>query len=191
MANANKPFGARWLRSISGSEPIINAYSVDVGDGNALFVGDFVVGDGTNGSDAQGRPAVKKAGLNANLTGVIMGFQVVPTNLETVHRLASTERIVYVCDDPYAVYAIQEDGATTGAALLIDEVGQNTEIVVGAGGSTVSGLSGMLMESDPTGTGTAQLRILRIAQFPGNEIGAYCVYEVMINEHEHKSTTGT
>lgn len=185
MANADKPFGARWIRSISGKEPIINTYSTVDEDGTALFVGDFVVVDQSEGADANGIPVVIQASAAGPLTGVVMGFEPVPTNLETMHRLASTARTVYVCDDPYAVYEIQDTGTTDGAALLQDEIGENCEIAVSAG-NTTSGLSAMEVDTSANITATAQLRVMRLARTPGNAIGAWAVYEVMINEHDYK-----
>ena len=189
MANADKPHGAKWIRSISGQNPIINKYVTPAADGTALFVGDFVTIDDSVGADANGMPSVIQASAGGPLTGVVMGFEPVPTNLETMHRLASTARVVLVCDDPYAVYQIQDDGVTDAGAVLQAEIGENTEIVASVTGSSTSGLSGMELDGDVTGTATAQLRILRLAQIPGNEIGAWAEYEVMINEHDIKSTT--
>ncbi len=190
MANADKPFGARWIRSISGKEPIINTYNTVDEDSTALFVGDFVVIDDSVGADELGVPTITAASAEGDLLGVVMGFKPVPTNLETTHRLASTVRTVLVCDDPYAVYEIQNDGATDAAAILEAEIGENSEIVADTAGSTVSGLSGMEVDGDVTGTGTAQLRVLRLIQRDDNEKGAWANYEVLINEHTHKSTTG-
>ena len=129
MANADKPFGARWIRSISGKEPIINSYVTVDEDTAAIFVGDFVTSDDSVGADETGKPVVITAGVGGPLLGVCMGFEVEPTNLETTHRLASTARTVLVCDDPYAVYEIQENGATDGAAILEAEIGEHSEIV--------------------------------------------------------------
>jgi len=191
MANPDKPFGARLVGHVSGSayNAQIRRYSVPASDGTALFVGDFVVSGGS--ADTDGVPDCIAASAGGNLLGVVVAFEPVATNLETMHRLASTLRYALVCDDPYAIFQIQEDSTTDAAGVLVAEIGNNTEIVADTAGNTTSGQSGMELDSDVTGTGTAQLRILGVAQLPGNEIGANCIYNVMINEHEHKSTTGT
>jgi len=188
MANLDKPFGARLVRTLSGSahNAQVRRYSVPASDGTALFVGDFVKSDGS--ADADGVPGCIQAAAGNTVVGVVVGFEPVPTNLETMHRLASTLRYALVCDDPYAVFWIKED--STSNNLAATEIGLNTDFVVAVVGSSTSGLSGMELDSSGTGTGTANLRILGLAQIPGNEIGADAIYEVMINEHEHKSTTG-
>ena len=79
------------------------------------------------------------------------------------------------------IFEIQEDSVV--ATLAATNVGQNADIVVGAG-STVSGLSGMELDSDSAVATTAQLRIHSLERRPDNEIGANANWLVIINEHE-------
>ena len=58
-------------------------------------------------------------------------------------------------------------------------------------GSTATGQSGAELDSSDAKTAAAQMRILGLSTKPGNVVGANAVWEVMINEHEYKSTTGT
>lgn len=187
MANSDKPFGARLVGHISGSpfNAQIRRYSVPASDGTALFVGDFVKSDGS--ADADGVPGCIQAAAANTLLGVVVGFEPVPTNLETMHRLASTLRYALVCTDPDAIYEIQED--SVGSNLAATDVGGNADIIVAAG-STVSGISAMELDSSTAVTTTAQLRILGLAQRADNEIGANAKWLVRINEHELDTAAG-
>lgn len=184
MANPDKPFGAR-LVGVTGAS-VYNAqtrlFSIPASDGTAVFVGDFVKSTGS--ADADGVPGVIQAAAGNIIRGVVLGFLVVPTNLETMHRLASTLRYAMVCEDPDAEYEIQEDGAAAVTA-----VGGNADIVVAAG-STVSGLSAMELDSSTATTSTAQLRILQFVQKPDNLIGTNGNWLVKINEHELRTAAG-
>jgi hypothetical protein len=89
---------------------------------------------------------------------------------------------------PDVICEIQED--SVGGALAAVDVGLNADIIYTVAGSTTSGRSGMELDSSDKKTGTAQLRILRLVPREDNAIGDYAVWEVLINEHEFKQTTG-
>lgn len=185
MPNADRPRGFELVGHVSGSphNAAINKYAVPSGDSTALFVGDAVITDGN--ANADGIPYVIQGTVAASLRGVVVGFEPDPTNLELQYRLASTERICYVCDDPDALFEIQETGA-----IAATDVSGNAEISVAAG-STVSGRSGMELDSASAITGAAQLRIVRLAQRADNEIGTNANWIVRINEHELDTAAGT
>jgi hypothetical protein len=118
----------------------------------------------------------------------VVGFEPNRDDLTKQYRPASTARYVYVNTDPYAVYAIQEDSDTS--TLAAADVGNNCDIVVGTG-STTTGMSAMEVDSSTKNTTTAQVRLLALSQKSDNAIGTNAEWEVMINEHEYKTTTGT
>lgn len=188
MPNSDRPTGLRLVGHLSGSphNAAVNKYIIPASDGTATFVGDAVVTNGDASSD--GIPYVIQASAGGAIRGVIVGFEAEPTNLELQYRLASTERIAMVCDDPDALFEIQED--SDGGALAATDVSGNADIIVGAG-STVSGKSGMELDSSSAITGAATLRIVALAQRPDNEIGNQAKWFVRINEHEFDTAAGT
>ncbi len=194
MANVNFPNGATPIGHLYGAPHNggVRKYVCPASDGTALYMGQFVKLGGSLSADENGdlRPtAIAAAAGDALLLGVVVGFERLITDTSVLHRAASTLRSVYVADDPYTIFEIQED--SVGAALTADECGENADIVVGSG-STVTGRAASMLDSSDHKTGTAQLRILDIARpiSRSNAIGDYCRWRVLINEHVFKSTTG-
>jgi hypothetical protein len=186
MPNANVPSGLRPVRHRNGA-PYNGAsarYFIPASDSTAVFIGDAVKSAGS--ADADGVATVAQAAAGDTIRGVVVGFQPVTADSPT-YRVASTARYAFVADDPDLVFEVQEDAV--GGALGADDVGLNADLVVAAG-STITGRSGMQLDSSDKKTGTAQLRILGFAQRADNEIGANAKMLVMINEHELKATTG-
>ena len=197
MANISAAFGMRPVRHLDGSpwNGRVTQYAVLAANASAIYVGDPVIAAGdsgaagvvTYGQDIEGMRAVSVAAAGDTLLGVVVGFSPLQTNLETLHRAASTARIAYVCDAPDVIFEIQED--SVGNNITATMVGLNTDIVYTAG-STLTGRSAVELDSSGTGTATAQLRILGLSKHRGNELGADANYDVIINEHEFKQETG-
>lgn len=188
MANLDKPRGAKVVGHLDGSpfNGMAGYYLIPAADGTATFIGDFVKSGGS--ADADGIPDVAQAAAGDALLGVVLSVAFDPTDLRTIHRKASTKRYVYVADAPDIVVEMQEDAV--GGALAAADIGNNADIVVAAGDAT-TGQSAMEIDSSTKATTTAQLRILKLVQRPDNELSANALYLCAINEHEHKSTTGT
>lgn len=189
MANTDNPSGFTPVRHLNGSpyNGQANRYAILSGNGTATFVGDLVV-IGGSGTDDGVPSVVQAAATNTNIAGAVMGFEIDPTNLGLLYRTASTLRYAMVCDDPYVLYVAQED--SDGGALTKDEIGENCDIVVGSG-NTTSGISAMELDSSDHKTGSAQIRIIRLSPQENNAIGTNAKWEVLINEHAYKSTSGT
>lgn len=186
MANVDTPMGLRPVRHKSGApyNGAANPYYIKGDYGTALFIGDPVTRNGTanlaavkvpgGGTFGVGTlPEVQKTTAGDSnsdaerITGVIVGFSPLPTNLEVKHNPASTERVAYVCDDPDIEFEIQADGAIPAAS-----VGLNAILIYTHSGSASTGLSGV--ELDTTGTAPAadasyQLRILRAVNREDND----------------------
>lgn len=188
MANVDKPLGARPIRHLDGSPytGAVNRYHIPATDSTAVFIGDFVKHAGS--ADADGVPTVAQAAATDALLGVVIGFEIDADNTTQLHRTASTARYALVADAPDLIYEIQEDAV--GGALAATDIGTNCDIVVGSG-DTNSGMSAMEIDSNTAGASDGQLRLLRLVHDEDNEIGANAIYEVMINEHEHKKVAGT
>jgi hypothetical protein len=198
MANVNAPFGLRPVRHAHGA-PYNGAFKEYFATGatGAIYVGDPVVLAGSaNTTEIQGRAAgtlptvtVAADGDGDPIHGVCVGVAPVTADSLT-YRADSTDRIIQVADDPNLVFQVQCDGASTDWAAT--DVGSYANLLVGTG-STVTGMSGWTADTTD-GPDTAdvsnQLLIVGLAKIPGNVIGEFAVWEVMINNHGFAVTTG-
>lgn len=196
MANNDAPFGLRPIRHRNGAayNGAVNAYYKPAGYATAVFVGDAVVKTGTsNTAEVTGLgeaynigtlPEINRAtvGDGNAITGVVVGFAADPDGLGRTHSPASTEAVVYVCDDPDVVFEIQADGAIAAA-----QVGLNAVLIDTVSGSTVTGRSGTELDTTsdvPAADASNQLTIQRVVNRVDNEAGsANTVVEVKINNH--------
>jgi hypothetical protein len=195
MANADRPFGLRPVRYKSGApwNGQATPYYVDSGNGTALFLGDPVVSNGNANAARIGRghePGTlvsvirATAGDAAPILGVVVGVEP-ETRDSTVHRVASTSRVVYVADDPDLIFHVQDDGGGTpgeGNAFL------NANLIYTHAGSAVTGQSGAEINGATWAADQSfQILVLGIARLPNNEVSSdNAIWEVMINTHQLK-----
>jgi hypothetical protein len=195
MANVDSPFGLRPVRYLNGApwNGQVRRYLIPSSDGTAVFIGDPVKPGGSAGAaglmvdgvPAYGLQDVVQAAAGDPVLGVVVGFEPIKSNLETKHRLASTARIAYVCDDPNVVFEIQE--VSGGTALAATEVGLNVNFVVGSG-NTTTGLSGVeLNNSGEATTATLNCRILGLVQREDNDYGEHAKWEVLLMAHSFRA----
>ncbi len=186
MANTSSIRGLKYVGNLRGAPlPQVHMYYKSSSIA-AMYVGDAVKSDSS--ADAAGEYAgVDLASAGDPIRGVVLGFVPVWGTPTVNFAPASTAGYVFVCDDPDAIFEIQEDGI--GGQIAITAIGNNADLVTGSGSST-TGYSGTLLDSSDVKTGTAQLRILKIVPRPDNALGASAKFHVLINEHELKSTTG-
>lgn len=198
MANANIPFGLRPINNngtpFSGQ---LTMYNVPSSVGTAVFIGDPVIPNGTG--DAFGVAGVTlatAAGANFLIGAVVAivngpaagGSATVPITRDLpVYHAASTNGYVLVADDPNTLFEIQED--SIGNNLAATDLSSNFSLVSGVG-STVTGLSGWMLDSSTSATTTLQLRLMRLLRSPDNAIGQYGKWVVRINQHSLWNTTG-
>lgn len=186
MANADTPMGLWPVRYFSGApyNGAARLYYVPSSDGTAIFLGDPVKLAGS--ADSDGVPSVQQAAAGDTLIGVVVGVQAI-THDSTTYREASTERYVWVADDPALLFMVQED--SDGGALAATDVGNNADLVIGTG-STTTGLSAAEIDSSTKATTTAQVRIVELYRAPDNEIGTNAIWLVRIVEHRNATATG-
>jgi len=191
MPNRNSIFGARLVGHLYGSpySARVRSYIVPASDGTALYFGDFVKLTGTGATNKVGQtyPTITAADADEVLLGVIVGFTPNSDDLNQIYRKADTERTVFVCDDPNAIFEIQTNGIGQ-----VTDFGANADIILGIP-SIEFGTSGTQLDQSTVTSTSAQLRILGISQRIDNEIGsanAYVKFLCMINEHIFKQTTG-
>jgi len=184
MANVDSPFGLKPVNSTR-----LKRCYLSTGESNDLFVGDAVQLAGS--ADAKGKaPTVTKAtaGDGNHIYGVITAFDFDPDNLTRQYRVASTARYCSVNIDPTTIYQIQDDGA---AALDADAVGLNAVLIFTHSGSTVTGLSGMELDTNsdaPAADASNQLTILGLSNIENNDLGVHAIWDVLINLHTLKAT---
>lgn len=190
MANTDTPFGLKPVRYMSGAPytGAANAYSTAAGDGTAIFIGDPVIISGTAQTiDGVIYQDVDQAATGDVIVGVVVGVD--PTlgsgvggRDATVHRAASTQRILYVADDPNLLFEIQE--VSGGTALTANDIGLNANFVVAAGNAT-TGKSGVeLNNATEATTNTLDLQIVGFQNRIDNEIGEHAKWLVRINRHQ-------
>jgi hypothetical protein len=187
MANANNPRGFVPIRNAgsTGETGGVEMFYVPASDGTALYIGDPVVRNGS--ADAAGVPAVVMATAGGAITGIVEGF--VPNGTVDIagYRAASTAAYVLVRTDPDTLYEIQEDGV--GGQLAAADIGLNADFIVAAGTAYNKRSGTMLDTSTKATTITLPLKIMSLAQRPGNDFGAYAKVWVKINKSTESNAT--
>lgn len=196
MANVSRVNGLHPVRYLNGAtyNGAVNMYFIPSGNASNVFVGDAVKADSTGDTSAAGGRAlgiqsVVPAAAGDAILGVVQGFIVDPTNLNTPqYRVASTGRYVLVSDDPNVLYEVQTSNGTLGIA----DVGLNASIAVAAG-STTTGSSGVTLDvATAATTATLALKIMSFTQRVDNEVAAANAKVVVkINNDQFGSSTGT
>jgi hypothetical protein len=196
MANTNRVNGFRPVKHLNGApyNGMFNKYVVAAADATAIYVGDLVKTDGA-GDLVTGLPTVTRAAATNVVRGVVVGFEPDPTALNVpLYRAASTRRIVYVADNPDLIFEAQEDGDTTPIAVA--SIGLNASMISTSGGDTITGSSGMQIDSTSASTtATLELKLLGTVPRADNEVitagQAYTRWHVLLNAHELKPGTGS
>lgn len=176
MANTNNPRG---LVPISGaySQPYsagVRMYYHDAGDSTAIFVGDLVTATGSSfrynmGGVAFDVPIVARSATGDVFQGVCVGV-LQATRDSAIYAPASTGAIVFVCDDPNALFWVQD--ANSGTPLTANDIGLNVNISVVAG-STVTGFSASVLDNTTEATtNTLDLKLIGEYQDPSLDIGS-------------------
>ncbi len=184
MANTNAPFGLVPVRYRSGA-PYNGArtlYHMPATDTNAAgYIGALV--KLTGGGDTAGIPEVTANVSSGNrVVGPIV--EVLPAEAASlIYRANSTDRYVYVADDPALMFMVQEDAS---GPLTAGAVGATCTLTAFTSGSTVTGLSSTtLLGSGLSETSDTDddVRIHQVVQAANNEIGSYARWLVSLNCH--------
>lgn len=188
MANVNAPFGLRPIRYLDG-RPYNGAVDLYFATGatGVIRPGDPVVEAGSaNTAEVQGYGpgtlptcTVALDGDGDPITGVCVA--VLPTNRDSLpYRETSTDRIIAVARGPDLVFEVQADAS--GTALAATDIGLHACLKVATTATYISDWT--LDTSDtPANDPSNQLKLLGFSKKPNNEIGAYAVVEVLINNH--------
>ena len=181
MANVNAPFGARLVGSLLGApiNGMINTYTAPASYATDIFIGDPVIVTGARSSGYQ-NVNVATAGATNRITGFVVGFGPTPGIVSLGYGAASTLRYVQVCDNPEALWELQEDAV--GGAIANASIGLNVDLVSGTG-NTYTKKSGWMIDSSTVATGaTLQMTIRNIVTRVDNEEAtAYAKFICSIN----------
>lgn len=201
MANNSAAFGLRPIRHKAGA-PYSGAarlYFYPSGQSANLFIGDpvIVISAGAFASPyfygptavggatpivagALPEVALATAGAGNAITGVVVGF--FPEQATSnVYGLGSTNRAVWVADDPELLFEIQDDGVSASTAAWPSQ-SSNLNLSTFTG-STITARSGATINSTLTNGATDQLKIISLSERANNAVGKFAVWEVMINNH--------
>jgi len=169
--------GFRPVKHMNGSpyNGQLNRYMISASDTAVTNVGDFVqLSDNAALVDTIGfgvYPAVERigSGTAVPIVGVIVGFEVDFSNLNTGnYRAASTRRVALVADASDLLFAGPQDAV--GGVVAAASVGLNVAINLGTAGSTTPFASGMSVDSSAVATtATLPLQIMGITASPDND----------------------
>ena len=186
MSNVDKAFGLRPIGNLSATGAQKQyAYEIADDQSGAIYQGDLVtVFDGYLVKFA---PATHTAAV-----GVFNGCNYIdPTTGKPTWKnyypgsvnITSGKITAEVLDDPNQLFIIQADEDIVQA-----DIGKNAD-VVGTGGSTVTGVSTMELDSSTVAnTAALNLKIVGLYDVPGNSLGTnFTVVVVKINEHLYGS----
>jgi hypothetical protein len=95
--------------------------------------------------------------------------------------MSGSQAIGYVCDDPFATFTIQADGAVSAQNLMTT----NYEVNIGTGGSTFTGVDNTSLKANSgVTTAAALVRPIAYEATPGNtQASAYPRLEVELIHH--------
>ena len=182
MANVDRPRGLVPLRDLSGApyNGAVNKYYVPASDSTAIYVGGLVKLGGT--ADANGVASVTgNVATGDAVLGAVISVDPIPATLPR-YRAASTERYVYVSDDPNLVYEVQADDV-----LALTAVGNSADLTGFTAGNTTTGLSSIEVDASTAtaaGDGTQDVVIVGFAQTPDNDpASANANVLVRLNNH--------
>lgn len=185
MANVNNPFGLRPLGNLSATGGQKQyGYVIDDNQSGAIYQGDLVT--------LVGGYLVKfSPNTHVSAIGVFNGcFYNDPTTQKPTWKnyypgsinITTGTIVAEVLDDPNQLYIIQ-----ASASLAQTDMGNNAD-VSGSTGSTVNGISYMVLDTATKATTAAlNLKMVGIYDVPSNTFGSYVQVVVKINEHRYGS----
>lgn len=185
MANNDAPRGLWPVRHQGGAAwtGAAKRYYIPASDSSAAaYLGCLVKIAGS--ADANGVMSVTaNVATGDAVLGVVVGVEAV-TDDSTIYRANSTERYVFVADDPNLIFSVQED--SVGGALAATAVGNTADLIGFTTGSTTTGLSAIEIDSSTataSGDGTEDVFILGLDRREDNAIGVNAKWLVRLNNH--------
>lgn len=172
MANIDNPNGlVPLMRGYDGGAPALRTYTKDAGEGTAIFRHDVVEREADGNIAPGGTPGTTR------FLGVALNY-----------GAASTETEHQVITSPDEIYVVQDNNDVDGIAAV--DLGANANLEFGSGSATTKQSGHELDESTINTTASLDLKILAKHAVPGNDFGANCRVEVVINKHLFREGAG-
>ena len=202
MANTNRPFGLRPVGFLNGAGYAgqSNLYYFAASNGDAVHIGDVVKSKAAG--DANGVPGVDLAGGTDKPRGVVVGvLGVYPgvtmagsaLNLEQTGYVSATNAdavYVLVADAPDLVFEIQCGATATN--LVVTKLNYNFDLTVAAPSPTTQPRSATIVDNSTINTTSSlNYKMLGLARYPNNAVGAYQIVRAMFNLHELSGSGAT
>lgn len=177
MANDNAPRGLEPIKGPGGNIPA-NEYPLYASCATAVYLNDPV------DKESGGTVTLATAGANHPVLGSVIGiFDTTGLPVNYAPASPGSGYTLIVADDPHQEFELQEDGDTDDLELADRNI--NVDLVAGSG-STSTGLSGWMINSNTEGASASkQLRLIRKVDKPNNALGDYCRWIVRINNHRN------
>jgi hypothetical protein len=187
----NAPQGLVPVKKLDGSAwtGATNPYQIANAYATALYRGDpvTILSDGTLGVGVAGATCVGVFwGVKfTDSTGRVRFENYWPGNPGV---LTGSVVEALVIDDPNTVFTIQETSGTgtAGTPLALADRGLNANFLYTAGTAATGQSAVSLNNATEADTSTLNLKILQLDPTPGNAVGAFANWHVVINNHLYK-----
>lgn len=188
----NAPKGLQPVRMLDGSAwtGALNSYQIVTTYATALYTGDPVT-IGTSGYlevGVAGSPIVGVfAGVKWTDSSGRARFESYWPGNPGVLTGSTVEALVI--DDPNVVFTIQETSGTgtAGTPLALADRGLNANFLYTAGTAATGQSAVSLNNATEADTSSLNLKILQLDPTPGNAVGAFANWLVVINNHLYKA----
>lgn len=202
MANVQAPYGFAAVSNLNGApySGRTTRYWIPSTDGNAYYIGDAV--KSLANSDATGVPGVIKITNGTDtIRGIITGLEAANVGMPgsvadlskdpqatsaqvSIPASKGRDYYVMVVDDPDAIFMVQGD--TTATNQVAANANKACSFTVAAPTPATNAISASVINSATIAAGNAalNLRLMGLAQIPGNGFGASANWIVKINQHE-------
>jgi hypothetical protein len=187
----NAPNGFQPVKKLDGSAwtGATNPYQIANAYATALFRGDpvTILTDGTLGVGVAGSTCVGVFwGVKyTDSTGVVKFMNYWPGNPGV---LTGSVVEALVIDDPNTVFSIQETNASgaAGTPLALADRGLNINFLYTSGSTSTGSSAVSINNATEADTSTLNCKILQLDPTPGNAVGAFANWLVVLNNHLYK-----
>lgn len=203
MPNVVAPFGLSLARTANqaGFNSQTNLYHIPSSDGSAYYVGDVVKSSAN--ADANGVPDVVKITNGTDTPrGFIVGIYPANPSVNTsdmrgpdlglsqvsIPATKTRDYYVMVVDDPEAIFWVQGD--STGTNQVATNANKNASLTIAAPSTATFPVSATVINSSTIATTSSLIiRLMGLAQIPGNGFGANATWVGKFNQHELAGNT--
>ena len=188
----NAPNGFQPVKKLDGSAwtGATNPYQIANAYATALFRGDpvtILAADGTLGVGVAGATCVGVFwGVKyTDSTGVVKFMNYWPGNPGV---LTGSTVEALVIDDPDTVFSVQETNnlGAAGTPLALADRGLNINFLYTAGSTSTGSSAVSIDNATEAATSTLNCKILQLDPTPGNVVGAFANWLVVLNNHLYK-----